>query len=168
MQDLGDCPAWYVVRTKRYGERLAHVRLGERAIDSYLPLIVEWPRPAVGSDIQPLFPGYLFVRGVLPGDFYRIARCQGVQGFVTVGGIPGTVGEEVIEFLRASEGANGLITPGSAPPSRKVVRINAGVFAGLTAVLERRIPARGRAVVLLQLLQRETSVELPDKWISQA
>lgn len=161
-------PAWYVVRTKRYREQLAHAQLGQRAITSYLPMVVEWPRPVVGSEIQPLFPGYLFVQAERPEDFSQIAWCQGVQDFVRVAGTPGSLGDAAIDFLRGQEGPDGLIRHRLTPPEKTFVRVSEGPFRGLTAMLERRLPARHRVLVLLHFLQRETPVELPERWVKRA
>jgi transcriptional antiterminator RfaH len=165
---LTEDPAWYVVGTKRHNERLAHAQLGQRCIASYLPMIAEWPRPAVGSDVQPLFPGYLFVRAVLPRDFYKIAWCHGIRSFITVAGIPGSVDDGAIEFLRSQEGPDGLVHWRPALSEKTVVRIVEGPFSGLSGMLEQRLPARHRVRVLLHLLQRETPVELPERWVQRA
>ena len=50
---------WYVLQTNRNKERLAQVALAQRGVLSYLPRIAQWPRPAVGSAIAPMFPCYL-------------------------------------------------------------------------------------------------------------
>lgn len=158
--------AWYVVATKRHAEELARQRLGERGIESYLPLIVEWPPPAVGRPVQPLFPGYLLVHAALPEDFYRVTRTSGVKAFVVFGDVPPPLDDSCVEFLRAREGEDGTIR--CAAQSGTNVCVVRGPLKGLAAVVERRIPARERVVVLLCLLQRETAVELPELWVRRA
>ena len=164
---MTDQLAWYVVQTKRHAERHACIQLGQRAIKSYLPLIVEWPRPAVGSDIQPMFPEYVFVQAVLPTAFHRVAWSPGVRNFVSFGGEPATLDDSHIDFLRSQEGPDGLIRRPDDALTRTRVRITDGPFRGFTALLERRLPARDRVLVLLNILQRETRVELPDRCVGR-
>jgi len=167
-RDIPSASAWYVVTIKRHCDGLARARLAERAIESYLPLTVEWPPPAVGRQIQPLFPGYLFVRAALPADFYRVTRTRGVKGFVAFGDAPPSVSGGCIEFLRAHEGPDGVIPCAEGAPAGVDVRVVDGPFKGVTAVVARRLPARERVVVLLNVLKRETPVELPERWLKRA
>jgi len=165
---ITDGPAWYVVATKRHSEQIARARLTERGIESYLPLTVEWPRPAGGRLIQPLFPGYLLVKGTLPRDYYRVSWTQGVKAFVVFGEYPPPLDERYVEFLRAREGADGFIRCAEETEARMSVRVLHGPLTGFAAVVQRRLPARERVVVLLNLLQRETPVELPERWVKRA
>jgi hypothetical protein len=48
LPDATGMTSWFVVRTKRHKERLAQVRLVERGVETYLPMLHQWPRPAVG------------------------------------------------------------------------------------------------------------------------
>ncbi|HVN87198.1 MAG TPA: transcription termination/antitermination NusG family protein [Candidatus Binatia bacterium] len=160
--------AWYVVQTKRHRERAALQHLEERGIGSYLPQILQWPRPAVGSPVVAMFPGYLFVRCSMPDGFARVGWTPGVKAFVSLGGVIASVEDQVIECLREREGADGLIRYNNGIEINGEVRIVRGPFRGLNAVLEERLPARERVRVLMDLLQRSTLVELPERWIVRA
>jgi transcription antitermination factor NusG len=48
------------------------------------------------------------------------------------------------------------------------VRITDGPFRGLTAIVCDRISSRDRVRVLMDILQRQTQVELPEKWLRRA
>ncbi len=158
---------WYVLQTNRHRERAAALGLGQRGIETYLPRIEQWPRPAIGSAIAPLFPGYLFVR--MGADLSaRASWTPGVRGFVSFGGCAAAIGDEAIELLRSREGADGVIRCGAPDYGSGQVRIVHGPFAGLTATVERRLPAHDRVRVLLQILRAETPVELPERWVRQA
>jgi transcriptional antiterminator RfaH len=157
---------WYVLQTNRNKERLAQAALGQRGITSYLPRIVQWPAPAVGSPIAPLFPGYLFVHLKLE-DCARVSWTPGVRAFVNFGGGPASIDGSAIEFLRGREAADGLIHCEPLPASQQVRIIN-GPFRGLTAVIERCLPARERVRVLIQILRTDTPLELPARWVRQA
>jgi len=164
--EMDEPATWRVLQTKRHKERAAQAALSQHGLRTYLPLLQQWPRPAVGSEVGPMFPCYLFAH-VTPRDFHRINRTAGVRGFVTFGGAPAQLDDAVVEFLRAREGADGVIRANPLPQGREVV-ITEGPLRGLLAVIERRLPARQRVLVLLEILQRQTRVELPEKWVRQA
>jgi transcription antitermination factor NusG len=166
--DAGVQPRWYVLQSKRHREQVAQAFLARRGLESYVPRIVQWPRPAVGSAIGAMFPEYVFVRAALPTDHYRVLWTPGVKAFVTFGEAPAAVDAGVIDFLRSRESADGVIRCDVRPAERSEVRIITGPFRGLTAIVEQRLAARDRVRVLMHLLQRETSVELPDRWVRQA
>jgi transcriptional antiterminator RfaH len=158
--------AWYVVQTNRSKERLSQLALGQRGIETYLPRIVQWPAPAVGSAVAPLFPGYLFAHMRLE-DCARVSWTPGVKAFVDFGVGPASIDAGALEFLRSREGADGLIHL-EPPPGLCEVRIVNGPFRGLTAVLERRLPAHERVRVLIQILRCDTPMELPERWVRLA
>jgi transcription antitermination factor NusG len=164
----GSGESWYVIATKRNREDVACAFLGQRGIESYGPRVAQWPRPAVGGAVAPMFPGYLFVRAALPTEYYRVVWTPGVKAFVTFGGAPGPVDRSIVDFLREREGLDGVIRCGDALGHGSEVRIVDGPFRGLTAVVEQRLAARDRVRVLMTILQRQTSVELPDRWVRRA
>ena len=159
-------PAWYVVRTHRHKERAAQARLEDAAFGTYLPLLRQWPRPAVGAEIGPMFPSYVFVRAA-PLDFHRIARTPGVRGLVTFDATPARLDESAVTFLRSREGADGIIRAEPLPAGSEV-RITEGPLRGLVATLEQRLSGRQRVLVLLEMLQRQTRVEMPERWVRLA
>ena len=161
-----EVPSWRVVQTKRYKERAAQRYLSELGLVTYLPLLLQWPRPAVGPEVGPMFPCYLFLC-VEARDLFRVERTAGVRGLVNFGGVPAQLDEAAIEFLRAREGLDGIIRANPLPPGAQVM-IGDGPFRGLVAVIERRLTARQRVLVLLEILQRQTRVEIPEKWIRQS
>ena len=160
--------AWYVCQTNRHKEGTAHMYLGERGICTYLPRIVQWPRPAVGSAVAPMFPGYLFCLLDLANDFQRVSHTPGVRSLVGFGGGPVPIDGEVVQYLRNREGPDGLIHCPRPTPGSSEVRIVNGPFRGLTAIVERYLPARERVRVLMDILQRTTCVELPERWVRRA
>ena len=157
---------WHVVTAHRHREAVVSAQLAELGFETYLPLLRQWPRPAVGSEVGPLFPGYVFVRASQP-HLHRIARTPGVSGLVAFGGEPARLDDAAIDFLHGREEGDGIInarplSPGSA------VRIADGPWQGLVAILERRLSGRERVLVLLDVLQRQTRVELPETWVRLA
>ncbi len=158
--------AWRVVETKRHRERLAQTRIAARGLRTYLPLLRQWPRPAVGAPVGPMFPGYVFV-ALTSRDIHPVTGTPGVRGLVHFGGVLAELDDAVVELLRAREGADGTIAP--APPAAgSALRITDGPLRGFSAVLERRLTARQRVLLLLEILQRQTRVEIPEGWVRRA
>lgn len=160
--------AWYVARTRRHRERMVQGQLRRHGLSTYLPLLHQSPPPAVGPEIGAMFPCYVFVQASMPADFYRITHTPGVHSLVSFSDAePAPLDACVIEFLRSREGGDGVIrTNGLAPGGR--VRVVEGPLRGFDAVIERRLTARQRVRVLLDMLQRRTRVELPETWVRQA
>jgi transcription antitermination factor NusG len=155
-----------VVQAKRHKERAVQANLAREGIATYLPLLRQWPRPAVGSDVGPMFPGYVFCEP-LPDQLGTVTSCCGVVRLVTFGDGPARVGQEVVAYLRSRAGADGVIQIDPVVAGREVTIIE-GPLRGLAAVVERRLSARQRVLVLLDLLQRQTRVELPECWLRLA
>src|SRR5262247_1387077 len=114
--------AWYVLQTNRNKERLAQLALGQRHIATYVPRILQWPRPAVGSAVGPLFPGYLFA-DLQPERWPAVTTTPGVRAFVAFGGVPASIGADAIDFLRGREGPDGLVRCDERPDTAQQVRI---------------------------------------------
>jgi len=140
--------------------------LAREGIATYLPLLRQWPRPAVGSDVGPMFPGYVFCQP-LPDQLGAVTSCCGVVRLVTFGDGPARVGQEVVAYLRSRAGTDGVIEIDPVVAGREVT-ITDGPLRGLAAIVERRLSARQRVLVLLELLQRQTRVELPEQWLRLA
>jgi len=155
---------WYLLQTERSRERLAAARLRERGVCAYVPLVREWPKPVVGNPIQPLFPGYLFVAIDLFRHHFTIVHTPGVRRFVMLGGEVARVEDGVIRMFRDREGPDGLVRHGCDLPAQRV-RITAGPFRGLEAVIERRVPGRERVLVLFEFLRRQTRLELSERHV---
>lgn len=144
------------------------LHLRRKGVGCYLPRVRQWPRPSVGSDITALFPGYLFVHLDLESQHYAASWSPGVKRFVSFEqGAPASVPAEAIAFLRSREDSEGLIRCGDLGPSGSNVRIAKGAFKDLCGVVERRLPAKDRVVLLMTFLQRDVRVEVPERWVSR-
>jgi hypothetical protein len=163
---ISDGDDWLVLQSKRHRERAVQQNLVREGVPAYLPLLRQWPRPAVGSDVGPMFPGYVFCQPA-PAQLGALARLAGAIRLVTFGDGPARVGPEVVAYLRSRAGADGVIAIEPVVAGREVT-ITDGPLRGLAAVVERRLTARQRVLVLLDLLHRRTRVELPERWLRLA
>ena len=74
---------------------------------------------------------------------------------------PGTPPARPTSSSPGPEELDGIIT--ACPlQSGSAMRITDGPWRGLAAILERRVSAREHVLVLLDILQRQTRVELPE------
>jgi transcriptional antiterminator RfaH len=160
--------AWYVLETKRHCETRAQAYLQSQNITAYLPMTQRWPRPAVGSSVGPVFPGYLFVRLDLLADHRVVSAALGVKRFVAFGDSgPAEVPTGIIELLRSREDNTGLVQCELAATG-DAVKISHGAFKDLYGVVGAQLSARERVIILMELLQREVRVEVPASWIQRA
>ncbi len=155
-----------VVHAKRHRERAVQAHLERDGVPAYLPLLRQRPRPAVGPEVAPMFPGYVFCQPA-PNQLHGVSMCSGVAHLVAFGDGPAQVGAEVVAYLRARAGADGVIDLLPSIAGREVT-ITDGPLRGLPAVVERRLTGRQRVLVLMDLLHRRTRVELPERWLRLA
>jgi transcription antitermination factor NusG len=113
-----------------------------------------------------MFPGYVFLQ-TAPEVLHRVDRTPGVRALVAFDARPAQIDNSVIAFLREQEERDGVIRCTRTPIGQEV-HITGGPLRGLVAILERRMPARERVLVLLDLLQRETRIEMPERWVRRA
>lgn len=157
---------WYVVRTKVRREEYAEWQLTQRGVHTFLPRICEPSRAGIHPVVAPLFPGYLLVQIDLDSQYYDIVWTPGVSRFVAFGSTPCPLEGAVVDYLRARAGADGIIR--AFPVFRKGdrVRVKYGPFAGLEGSIE-SASGRGRVRILMELLRRQTRVELPQQFLDR-
>jgi len=145
-------PNWYVAQTKAWTEGRVEARLASRSIETFLPRI-ENPRRRRRSQVEPLFPGYLFIHLTMsPATLDVVRWTPGVRRLLGAGDSPLPLDEQVIATIRSRLGEEGFIRVGLpfAPGDR--VRIVEGPMAGLYGILERPAPRANRVRILLDLL----------------
>ena len=160
-------PRWYVIGAKARREQFAQVQLARRGVDTFLPRILEPPSFNGRSAIAPLFPGYLFVHIDLEEQFFDVVWTPGVRKFIGFGTLPSPLDDSVVEFLQQRTGQEGILRtlPDFRPGER--VRITHGPLEGLVGIIESPGSGRGRVRVLMELLRRQTRVEVPQQIIER-
>jgi transcription antitermination factor NusG len=114
-----------------------------------------------------MFPNYVFVRlDVETGGYSSVIWCPGVKRLVSFNGTPAIVDTSIVEFLMGQTGADGVIATRCNVEVGQQVAINGGPFDGLVGIIQEPPNARGRVKVLLQLLNRETKVDVPVQFIN--
>jgi len=158
---------WFVISTKARREQFAEEQLARRGVETFLPRIHEPARLAAKSVVAPLFPGYVFVHIALDEQYFDVVWTPGVRKFIGFGELPATVDDAVVGFLRARMGAEGILRVQSTLAAGDVVRIKRGPLEGLVGIVESPVCGRGRVRVLMELLRRQTRVELPQQIVER-
>jgi transcriptional antiterminator RfaH len=158
---------WFVVSTKVRREYFAQEQLSFRGVETFLPRIIEPSRVRGKMSVAPLFPGYLFLKIDLEQQYFDVVWTPGVRKFVAFGALPNPVDREVIDFLHARTGAEGILRLERVFHPGERVSIRSGPFEGLVGIIERPVCARGRVRVLMELLRRQTRVELPQEIVER-
>lgn len=153
---------WYLVRTKPLCEYKASTALGRNGYELFFPL-VSTPRPRLGRQDAPLFPGYLFVRQ--DRDSSRLTpldRIEGMIGWVQFDGVAPEVPDEVIrelakrlEIIDSQGGSWKRFQPGER------VRVASGWVDVLAEVLEEPASPNSRVRVLLDFMGRLVRARVP-------
>jgi transcriptional antiterminator RfaH len=158
---------WFVVSTKVRREYFAQEQLMLRGVETYLPRIVEPSRVRGKLSVAPLFPGYLFLNLDLEQQYFNVVWTPGVRKFVAFGALPCPVDRQVIDFLRSRTGEEGILRLERVFHAGERVTIRSGPFEGLVGIIERPVCARGRVRVLMELLRRQTRVEVPQEIVER-
>jgi len=159
MSQANNPARWYLIQTKPRQEARAAEHLQRQLFECYRPLKAgEKKRGSRAAGEEELFPGYLFIRMDQTHDnWYPIRSTRGVARIVTFGGMPVPVQDALIDQIRER-----LLTPAPTVQFKEgeAVRITAEGFNDVEAIF---LTADGdeRAVILLNLLQREQKVTLP-------
>lgn len=151
---------WHVLRTRYQKEGVVESHLSRRLIQAFVPrmaIVKRW-KDRQAKLMQPMFPGYVFVRPG-PEEASSLDYIPGACGLVLERQRPGVVPAREIERLRRLSGAclPVEIHPGLLPGIR--VRTLAGPLAGIEGELVRINNSR-RLVIHIPLLGRSASVEV--------
>lgn len=155
--------SWFCLRTQPKHEHIAAAHLRQdMGVEVFLPRI-RYRRPAKSGAnwiTEPLFHRYLFARFDLAADLRRVQHARGIQQVVHFGDHWPVVSADVIcELQRIMEGREfhtieETLRPGDA------VELLGGAVHGLKAIVTRFVPAKQRVAVLLEMLGRETPLEV--------
>ena len=156
-------PAWYCARTKPKQEHFAaaHLRrnLNLEVFHPRLRLERATQRGLVRV-VEPLFPGYVFVRCVLEESMNDIQHSNGINSFVHFGSRIPPVADSIVEELQECFGGEDTMTVGDRISPGDEVTIGEGAFTGMRAYVLRLMPARKRVQILLDILGGPTLVEV--------
>ena len=145
---------WAVAQVESQREHAVRLLLMRAGFMTYLPRIKHRGR------IQPLFPGYLFIR--LIDRWYPVIWTVGVVRLLMSGDQPAKLPEDVVTQIRKREHGGFVKLPIQRLRKGQKVRIVRGSFEGQIALYE-GMSGKDRERVLLNLLGQSVPVELPSR-----
>jgi len=156
--------AWYAVHTRPQAEMKALENLLRQGYEAYLPRYRTDIRHArrLQTVLRPLFPRYLFTGIDRAAMRWRpILSTVGVSDVVRSGDGPLPVAPEIVEALRAQEGAGAFdaLARRRTPRLGELVRISAGAFEDMVGRLI-ELRDQDRVIVLLDLLGRNVRAQI--------
>ncbi len=155
---------WYAVYTRSRHEKMVNQCLGERHIESFLPVqdvLSQWKDRRKWIQ-RPLFPGYLFVRADR-SHLYEVRMTRGVSYIVGNGRgrSPVPVPDEQVQAIRRMVEQEYPVMQWPLLRKGTRVRVTAGPLAGVeTYIVERKKNKKSYLVVTVELLGRSVAVEI--------
>lgn len=158
-----ETPAWYCIRARQKQEHIAAANLRQLdGVEVFNPRL-RFRRATQRGPVwftEPLFPSYLFARFALRPLLSEVRHTSGVSAVVHFADRVPSIPDEVISELKTLTGGEELIVQAGEFAAGQEVRIAGGAFQGLIGVVKQVQPAAQRVKVLLEILGRETAVEL--------
>ena len=154
--------AWFCARTKPKHEHIAAANLqNQLGLEVFNPRlrIQRMTQRGLVRRIEPLFPCYIFVRAQ-GHAMNEIRYVAGVSTLVHFGQQIPTVSDQVIQELRQCFEEEEMLSVEDQINPGAEVSVAHGAFRGLEAIVLRVLPARQRVQLLLDILGRQTLVEV--------
>ena len=152
--------SWYALYTRHQHEKVVDELLSSQGFETFLPVytaIHRW-KDRTKQISMPLFPNYLFVRGVF-GNKLQVLKTPGVCSFVESAGRPGLIPEGEIAAIQQVVENSLLMEPHPFLATGDWVRIKTGPLTGLEGILVRK-QDQLRLVLSVEMLGRAVSVEV--------
>lgn len=155
--------AWYSVRIKPKHEHIAAANMRKNlGLEVFSPRLQleKLTRRGVVNVIEPLFPCYIFVRCVLEDRIQDVQHSIGVKNIVNFGGKVPKVPDAVIAELQDCFENNEIIEIRTDFHPGDEVIVAQGAFAGMSAYVLKKLPAKKRVQILLDMLGQPATVEV--------
>jgi transcription termination/antitermination protein NusG len=165
-------PAWHALWTRSNCEQSVHDQLATKGFDLFLPMIDRWSlRGGLRHLIRiPMFPGYVFLRGVVDKTSYvEVVKARGLvrvlgERWDRLATVPGAE----LEAIRRIVDARVPALPYAYLREGQRVRITRGPLEDVEGILVRTKPNRGLLVVSIDLLQRSVAAHVDCTWVVAA
>lgn len=157
---ISDSRRWYALYLRSRHEKIVDMRLREKGIETFLPMIEEVRRYSDRKKkvLEPLFRGYLFVRTDLKNRL-PILQTDGVVNLVGIGMRPSPIPEKEIEWIRIAGARPSTIKRECYITKGERVRVKGGPFEGIEGYV---LAVKGsmRVVVSVERIGQSLSVEV--------
>jgi transcriptional antiterminator RfaH len=161
---------WFVVNTKPKNEERAAGNLLAGSIEALAPrlMVKRYKSGKTTNMIEPMFPGYVFVKFDPIQQYHLVKYTRGVRTIVNFSGKIIPLQEEIIEFIKARL-VNGVATvePHGFKKGERV-EIKEGPFKGFSGIFERDLPGDERVAILLDGVNYYARMEIDRGLISES
>ena len=152
---------WYAVHTRSKHEKQVDLFLGERGVETFLPLVHTLSRRRDRKkyvDI-PLFPGYLFVFAEKE-RLYDVKYTRGVTRIIgTDLGVPTPIPDKQILDIKSVMETEVQLDPFPYLKKGRMVRVKSGPLKGMEGILVER-KGHYKLVIRIDLLQKGAAAEV--------
>jgi transcriptional antiterminator RfaH len=153
---------WFVVNTKPKNEDRAAGNFLNGGFDALAPKIRlrKYKEGRFMYFIEPMFPGYIFVKFHPVDDYHLVKYTRGVKTIVNFGGKIIPLQEELIDFIKARL-ENGVATVEKKGFKRgEKVLVKDGPFKGFSGIFEKELDGKERVAILLDGVNYYAKVEI--------
>ena len=154
---------WYVIQTKPRQESVAQLNLERQGFECYLPLIKSW-RKHRGKKVlvdSAMFANYVLIHiDLLLSNCAPIRSTRGVTAMVRFGNQILPVPDQVVATIKQYSQQSSLHTQSCQYRPGQQVHIDAGPFAGLSAIFLEQSGTE-RAILLLEMLGKQQRINMP-------
>jgi len=143
---------WYVVATKPRNEDRAAMNLLNGGIEVLAPRLRlrKFKDGKFAEVIEPMFPGYIFVRFHPVDEFRMVKYARGVKTIVHFGGKIVPLQDDMIELIRTRlENGVASIQKQKIDKGEKIL-IKDGPFKGFSGIFESELDGKERVAILLE------------------
>jgi transcriptional antiterminator RfaH len=153
---------WYVLQTHPKQEERAAENLVAWNVETFVPKIKASRQNgftgAVSYFPKPMFPRYIFAKVKINDLYHKIRFTRGIHSFVSFGDYPTPIDDDVIEFMRSRQGADGLVRLGDDLSQGDRVEIKDGPLRTFGGIFEREMKDSDRVMILLQTVNYQAHV----------
>lgn len=150
-------PKWYAIYTHPRAEKQVNARLIETGVETYLPLQKTYRQWSDRRKLieKPLLSSYVFVK-VVPVDFPKVYKTDGVVKFVSFEGKPVAIPQKQIDNLRLLIDSNADVEVTSEKFEKgDEVEVVTGSLKGLTGEL---IKTGRKKIVVIRIDKLEQNI----------
>lgn len=165
-----DIKHWYVVNTKARNEERAAANLAQGGIEVLAPKIKfkRWREGKFAEIIEPMFPGYIFVKFHPVDEFRLVKYTRGIKTIVNFNGRIIPLQERLIDFIRER------LVEGVATVEKQTFRkgekiiIQDGPFKGFGGIFEQELDGKERIAILLEGVDYCARMEIDRELVTKA
>ena len=151
---------WWALYTRHQHEKTVAEVLRLKGVEVFLPLYASMRRWRDRSKLLylPLFPGYVFVRGIL-GHRIHVMTTPGVHMILSQGDRAAAIPEDEIQAIRQTVEGNYQVEPHPFLKCGERVRVRRGSLMGVEGILVRKKNVF-RLILSVEMLAQAVAVEI--------